>query len=112
MPELHLSPNPNAVPPSLADARELVLEYGWNATAYQIVNPGIAHWFAERGDAVIGYVERGLTSVVAGAPVCPPSRLEAGVAEFEQATARKGRRVCYFRAEQRLELLLRGRRTP
>lgn len=111
MPELHLSPNPNAAPPSLTDARDLVLEYGWNATAYQIVNPGIAHWFAERGDAVIGYVERGLTSVVAGAPVCPPSRLEAVVAEFEQATARKGRRVCYFGAEERLELLLRGRRT-
>src|SRR5947199_7752942 len=111
MPELHLSPNPNAAPPSLTDARDLVLEYGWNATAYQIVNPGIAHWFAERGDAVIGFVERGQTSVVAGAPVCPPHRLDAVVAEFEQAKAQRGRRVCYFGAEERLEVLLRGRRT-
>src|SRR5690606_32587443 len=25
-------------------ARALVLAYGWNATAYQILNPGIVHW--------------------------------------------------------------------
>ena len=37
-----------------ARARELVLEHGWNATAYQILNPGIAHWFARAGDAVDG----------------------------------------------------------
>lgn len=108
---LDLSLKPKAAAQPLADARELVLEYGWNATAYQIVNPGISHWFAERGDGVIGFVERGLTSVVAGAPVCPPNRLDAVVAEFEQAMARQGRRVCYFGAEERLEGLLRGRRT-
>ena len=26
-------------------ARELVMTHGWNATDYQILNPGIEHWF-------------------------------------------------------------------
>lgn len=46
----------------------LLREYAWNATAYQIVNPGIEHWFSPEGDAVIGYVTRGRVRVVAGAP--------------------------------------------
>ena len=29
-----------------ARARALVLAHGWNATAYQILNPGSLHWFA------------------------------------------------------------------
>jgi phosphatidylglycerol lysyltransferase len=93
----------------LARARELVLAYGWNATAYQIVNPGMSLWFAERGDAVIGYVERGLTRVVAGAPVCAPERLEEVVDEFERDCGARHRRVCYFGAEARLESYLRSR---
>ena len=32
----------------LRHARELVLRYGWNATAYQIINPGIELWFSTR----------------------------------------------------------------
>jgi phosphatidylglycerol lysyltransferase len=83
-----------------------VLAYGWNATAYQIVNPGITFWFSASGDAVIGYVERRNTRVVAGAPVCPPERLVAVIAEFESDCKECGRRVCYFGAEDRLESLL------
>jgi hypothetical protein len=39
-------------------ARDLILRYGWNATAYQLLNPGIELWFSRRGDAVIGFVRR------------------------------------------------------
>ena len=61
-------------------AREFVLQHGWNATAYQILDPGIAHWFSAAGDAVIGYVRRSGVRVVAGAPVCAPGRLrDAGI---------------------------------
>lgn len=95
-----------AAPNQLSRARELVLAYGWNATSYQIVNPGIAFWFSSQGDAVVGYVERHRTRVVAGAPVCPPERLAAVVEEFERHCADCGRRVCYFGAEARLETLL------
>ncbi len=94
-------------PRELTRARDLVLAYGWNATAYQIVNPGIAHWFALEGDAVVGYAEWRGVRVVAGAPVCPAERLAAVTAEFERRAAQEGKRVCYFGAEGRLETLYR-----
>ncbi|HMI57811.1 MAG TPA: phosphatidylglycerol lysyltransferase domain-containing protein, partial [Gemmatimonadaceae bacterium] len=81
-----------------ARARALVLEHGWNATAYQILNPGIAHWFSRAGDAVIGYVTRSGVRVVAGAPVCAEERLHDVVAEFAADARAAGDRVCYFGA--------------
>lgn len=91
----------------LARVRSLILEYGWNSTCYQILNPGIAHWFSEDGDAVVGYVERGSIRVVAGAPVCAPDRLNEVADAFEIAASTEGASVCYFGAEIRLELLRR-----
>lgn len=111
MTELSTVPLIETPPGALARARELVLSYGWNATAYQIVNPGMTLWFSRQGDAVLGYVERRLTRVVAGAPVCPPERLASVVDEFEQECADRGRRICYFGAEARLETLLRSRQS-
>jgi phosphatidylglycerol lysyltransferase len=91
-------------------ARELVLLYGWNSTAYQIINPGITLWFSAGDDAVIGYVSRHGVRVVAGAPVCGDERLAAVTAEFEEEAAVQGERVCYFCAEERLEQLYRNTR--
>lgn len=85
-----------------------MLAHGWNATAYQLVNPGIAHWFSARGDAVVGYTDRSGVRVVAGAPVSAPERLADVAAEFERDAARAGLAVCYFGAEERLEALYRG----
>jgi len=99
-------PLSDAWPAPVRRARELVLAHGWNATAYQLVNPGIEHWFAAAGDAVVGYVRHAGTRVVAGAPVCTLERLPGVVEEFEQASAAAGDRVCYFGAEGRLEALL------
>ena len=64
---------PAALPPLPSDpdwqrARALVLAHGWNAVAYQILNPGIRHWFAAAGDAVVGYATYAGMRVVAGAP--------------------------------------------
>lgn len=86
----------------VARARALVQRHGWNATAYQIVNPGIAHWFARAGDAVVGHVTTHGVRVAAGAPVCAPHRLSDVTREFEDDAARAGQRVCYFGAERRL----------
>ena len=87
------------------------MRYGWNATAYQIVNPGIDHWFSSEGDAVVGYVECAGIRVVAGAPVSSPERLGDVVGEFEISASSHGQGVCYFGAEGRLEGFLRGRST-
>ena len=91
-----------------ARARVLVLEHGWNATAYQILNPGMAHWFARAGDAVIGYVTRSGVRVVAGAPVCADERLRDVVAEFASDARAAGDRVCYFGAGERLDRVLQS----
>jgi phosphatidylglycerol lysyltransferase len=95
----------------LRQARELVLRHGWNATAYQIINPGIELWFSSAHDAVIGFVRAHNTLVVAGAPICAQERLADVATEFEQSAYRDGKRVCYFGAEARLDSLYRDAAT-
>src|SRR5687767_12141385 len=90
----------------LERVRQLVLQHGWNATTYQLLNPGIRHWFSAAGDAVVGYVAQRKVWVVAGGPVCAPQRLNDVVRSFESAAARHGKRVCYFGAAGRLKSLL------
>jgi phosphatidylglycerol lysyltransferase len=89
-------------------ARALIMAHGWNATAYQLLNPGIAHWFSAEGDAMVGYALYANTRVVAGAPVCAPDRLATVVAAFSSDAARAGHRVCYFGAGSRLERLVQA----
>lgn len=93
----------------LARVRALVLAHGWNSTVYQIINPGIDHWFSADGEAVVGYVRWGGRRVVAGAPVCASGRLPEVTAEFEADARRQGEYVCYFGAEGRLEHLVHDR---
>jgi len=89
--------------PTIARAREIVLQYGWNSTSFQIINPGIKRWFSSSGDAVVGYVTSARVRVVAGAPICLKNRLEDVTAEFEADAAANNEKVCYFCAESRLE---------
>jgi phosphatidylglycerol lysyltransferase len=77
-------------------ARELVLAHSWNPIAYQILNPGIQHWFSRKRDAVIGYVTCNHIRVVAGAPVGSPERIGDVVREFESAAEQRREHVCYF----------------
>jgi phosphatidylglycerol lysyltransferase len=94
------------IAPEALRARDLVLSHGWNATAYQIVNPGMSHWFSARGDAVVGYVCKHGVRVVAGSPVCAEERLADVVTEWEADTAARGHKVCYFGAAGRIKELL------
>jgi phosphatidylglycerol lysyltransferase len=96
--------------PAWAAARALVLRHGWNAVAYQILNPGMRLWFAAAGDAVAGYAPFGRVHVVAGAPVCRPERLEAVAAEMEADAAARGARLLFFGAGSRLERAYAPRR--
>jgi phosphatidylglycerol lysyltransferase len=92
--------------PQMEHARELVLRFGWNATAYQILNPGIAHWFAVDGQAVVGFVSRCGVRVVAGAPICDHRELPRVIAEFEADARQCREQVCYFGAAGRLQAIL------
>jgi phosphatidylglycerol lysyltransferase len=87
-------------------ARELVLSHGWNATSYQILNPGIDHWFSTTLPSVIGYTRRDRLLLVAGAPACPPDALLDVCTEFETFARRQGCGVCYVCAEERLRSAL------
>jgi phosphatidylglycerol lysyltransferase len=82
------------------------MQFGWNATAYQLVNPGMSHWFSGRGDAVVGYVCKNGVRVVAGAPVCSEDRLPEVVQEWESSATSCGHKVCYFGAAGRITELL------
>lgn len=82
--------------------RELVLKYGWNATAYQILNPGIEHWLSPSRPGVIGFVRTPHRWVAAGAPICDEHDLPGVVEQFEaRAAERDGNPVCYFYAMDR-----------
>jgi phosphatidylglycerol lysyltransferase len=93
---------------STAAARELVMEHGFNATAYQVLNPGIEHWFSADGSGLVGYVRRRRVLLAAGDPVCAHGRLRAIVEAFEAFARAQGCRVCYVCAEGRLRRVLAG----
>lgn len=97
---------PDALDPRWPAARALVLRHGWNAVAYQILNPGMRLWFSRAGDAVAGYAAYGGVRVVAGAPVCTEARLEEVAAELEADTNARGERLLFFGAGARLERVM------
>lgn len=82
------------------------MEYGHNAAAYQILNPGIQLWFNGRADCVVGYVTRGSWLLVAGEPVCAGPKLREAVREFEAFARETARRVCYVCAADSLRVIL------
>jgi len=91
-------------------ARELVFAHSLNPIAYQILNPGIQHWFSHEGDALIGYITCNRIRVVAGAPVCSPSRIDAVVDQFESEAAWMKESVCYFHVGPRFAKVVRNSR--
>jgi len=99
--ESHPQPVPVSIP-EVSRARNLVMRYGWNSTAYQILNPDIERWFSDDGDACIGFVTWGSVRVVAGAPVCAENRLAEIAQAFEYEARESGESVCYFGAANRL----------
>lgn len=94
-----------------AHAQALVLRYGWDATAFQILNPGISLWFSADGEAVVGYVESGGYRMVAASPICPPDALSTVSAAFEEEARQMGMKVCYFGVQERMMAILAARGT-
>ena len=98
-------------PPSPAadtDGRvlSLVRRHGWNATSFQVLQPGFHYFFDGDGDAnvdagCVAYVDTGRAWVAAGAPLCAPHRLGAVAERFVAAARAAGRRPCFFGTEAR-----------
>ena len=100
---------------SYTQARKLILQYGWNATAYQILNPGIAHWLSEDERGLVGFAKTkkriGLGPAVwvaAGEPICLPAEVKRLARSFEAAAEAERCRVCWFAADSRLREILGG----
>jgi phosphatidylglycerol lysyltransferase len=82
----------------------LLKRFGWNATSFQILEPGFRYWFdADAGGdaACVGYVDTGRAWVAAGSPVADPERFAEVTARFVAAATAAGRRVCCFATELR-----------
>jgi len=78
---------------------ELVRRHGWNATSFQVLEPGLSYFFED--DACVAYVDTGRAWVVAGAPIAPESRLREVALRFEAEARRRRRRVRFFGVEER-----------
>lgn len=81
-----------------SEARRLIERYGENATAWQILNPGIERWQTADGDGLVGFVRYGGIAVAAGEPVAPTDRQIAVADAFTRLDA--NRRVCWFCASR------------
>jgi phosphatidylglycerol lysyltransferase len=79
----------------------LLQRHGWNATSFQILEPGFRYWFAPDGSACVGYVDTGRAWVAAGSPVAAPEQFAEVSARFAAAAAAAGRRMCWFATELR-----------
>src|SRR5689334_123426 len=78
----------------------LLRELGWNATSFQILEPGFRYWFAAE-HACVAYVDTGRAWVAAGAPLAEFARLSAVADDFERAAREAGRRAVLFATEAR-----------
>jgi phosphatidylglycerol lysyltransferase len=81
-------------------ALALVLQHGWNATAFQTLEPGYEYWF-HGDDACTAYVDTGRAWVVAGAPIAAHAQLGEVTRAFTAAARSAGRRCCFFGTEER-----------
>src|SRR5690349_10459765 len=82
-------------------ALALIRRYGWNATSFQCLEPGIRYWFTTDGEACVAYSDTGRAWVVAGAPIAAEERLAQVADGFHEAAREPGRHLCFFAVERR-----------
>jgi phosphatidylglycerol lysyltransferase len=75
--------------------------HGWNATSFQVLEPGFRYWFAD-DDACVAYVDTGHAWIAAGAPLTEAHRLRDVAEQFHRHAVASGRRSAFFGVEQRV----------
>src|SRR5215470_5706368 len=70
-------------------ALAVLRRHGWNATSFQILEPGFRYWF--EADVCVAYIDTGSAWVAAGAPIGPPHLVPAAAQRFVVAAAGNGR---------------------
>jgi phosphatidylglycerol lysyltransferase len=71
----------------------LVRRFGWNATSFQVLEPGYRYFFSD-GDACVAYVDTGRAWVAAGAPLADDARFADVSAAFVGAGGAATRPAC------------------
>lgn len=79
---------------------QLVRRHGWNATAFQTLEPGYRYLF-HGDDACVAYVDTGGAWVAAGAPLAQPAAMRAAAEQFANAARAQRRRCAFFATEDR-----------
>ena len=94
--------NPDVLAIDISRQRTLGLlrRFGWNATSFQVLEPGFSYWF-HGDDACVAYVDTGYAWVVAGAPIASTDRLSQVADRFVSEAHRRRRRVVFFATEAR-----------
>jgi len=92
--------------PAREIAREFVRRFGRDVVAWQGLESACEHWFAD--DACVAYVDTGSAWVAAGSPWCEAGRTAAIAQAFVAAARERGRRACFFGAEQPGQLTGQG----
>jgi phosphatidylglycerol lysyltransferase len=86
-----------------ARALRLVAQHGRTGTAFQVVSPGLAHWFDEGPDGdtrgMVAYADTGSAWVAAGEPVAAAAEAIAVAERFVAAAHAAHRRVSFFGTE-------------
>ncbi|MGV3723361.1 MAG: hypothetical protein ACO1SX_20885, partial [Actinomycetota bacterium] len=72
-----------AGPEDRRHALALLKRYGWNATSFQVLEPGMRFWFDDQREACVAYADTGRAWVAAGAPIAPEPRFRELVERFE-----------------------------
>ena len=85
--------------PERAKVLDRLRAHGWNATSFQVLEPGFCYWFDESG--AVAYVDTGGAWVAAGAPIAAEERLATCASRFVRAARDAGRRACFFGVEPR-----------
>jgi phosphatidylglycerol lysyltransferase len=86
-----------------ADQAEARIDrHGREATSFQLLGPGFAHFFDDARDAMVGYHDTGGAWVAGGAPIAPVEALGPAARAFVAAARAAGRRACFFAADPRL----------
>lgn len=77
----------------------LLRAFGWNATSFQLLEPGLRYWF--HGQGCVAYVDTGRAWVAGGAPVAPQEQLAQVADAFVAAARVAGRSALFFATEER-----------
>jgi phosphatidylglycerol lysyltransferase len=78
---------------------ELLRTFGWNATSFQILEPGLRYWFEP--DGCVAYVDTGRAWVAAGAPLASEQHMARVADGFVRAARDQGRSALFFATEER-----------